>query len=113
MLKIAHLSNQDLAFDIALDQIDVDRYLPPRGIAKANEGRPSVRQKGSAPKAVQTSEPARKPLNLAMVVVDGRLKAGNVTLNIRRIQDIQLSLAGRKGPIKMELSARLEEGRCP
>lgn len=99
MVKAAHFAQPDVTFDIALDQIDLDRYMPPKDSSKPPQGKPAA-----AP------ESAAKPFSLPAASLDGRLKAGKVIVNKRNIEDIQLSLAGKNGPIKLALSARLQEG---
>jgi len=110
MLKVANFSKPDMIFDIALDQIDLDRYLPPQTKTGVEEARTADKQKSAAAGTAQTSQPARNPFNLAAFAVDGHLKAKKVTFNQRNIQDILLSLSGKNAAIKLNLSAQLKEG---
>jgi AsmA protein len=107
-VKAADFSKPDVSFNITLDQINVDRYLPPKGETKTEQGKKTV--KTTVPAGKPAPKTKAKPFNLATVAIDGRLKAGKVTLNKRDIQDIQLMVKGKNGPIKLALSARLKEG---
>jgi AsmA protein len=107
--KAADFSKPDVSFNITLDQINVDRYMPPKGDTNQEQDKKST--KTAVPPAGKTAPKTEaKPFNFAAVSVDGRLKAGKVTLNKRDIQDIQLVVQGKNGPIKLSLSARLKEG---
>ena len=103
-LKIANFSKPDLTFDLSLDKIDADRYLPPKSSTSQTEGRPA------AAKSKTTDAKAAKPFTAALAAVDGRLQAGSVIFNQKKIEDIRITLNGKSGPIKLALAARLQEG---
>ena len=107
-LNIVNFKHPDLTFDLALDQIDADRYMPPPTRAVKNEVRPAVKAKADGAKTV--SSPTPNPVSWPLAAVDGRLQAGKVMINQKKIEDIRMTLNGKSGPIKLALSARLPEG---
>jgi AsmA protein len=109
MLKAANFAKPDVAFDIGLDQIDLDRYMPPKAESKPTQAKPGAAP-ASAVKPAAKPASAGKPFGLPVVAVDGRLTAGKVIVNKRTIEDIKFTLAGKNGPIKLALAARLQEG---
>ncbi|UCD81971.1 MAG: AsmA family protein, partial [Desulfobacterales bacterium] len=110
MLKIINFSKPDLAFDLTLDQIDADRYLPPKNSTRTNEGRMAAKSKTAGAKTAPPAAPAAKYVGTALAAVDGRLHAGKVTINQRAIENIRIIIKGKTGPIKFDLAARLQEG---
>ena len=96
-------SKPDLAFDLNLDKINLDRYLPPpsekeEGEAKAKEGKPAEAKKTDY-------TPLRK------MVLDGKVRVGMLTAKGLKIQDIQLKVTGRNGVFHLDpLLANLYQG---
>ncbi|MBW2431746.1 MAG: AsmA family protein [Deltaproteobacteria bacterium] len=110
-LKIVNFAKPDLAFDLTLDKIDADRYLPPKSGDRQIESRPAIaKSKATASKAGPSSAPAAKPFIASVAAVDGRLQAGSLIINQKKVDDILLTLTGKNGPTKMALTARLKEG---
>jgi len=82
----------DLAFDLNLDKIDLDRYLPPPSEKKEAEA-----QKGKA------GEPGKVDYApLRRMVLDGKARVGMLTAQGLKIQDIQLKVTGRNGVIQVD-----------
>ena len=75
-----------VVFDVKLDRIDADRYLPP---AKSPPAAGGGGQGGAAPKT--DYGPLRKP------VVDGALHIGELKIQGGTIRDIAVKVSGRKG----------------
>ena len=94
-------SKPDLAFDLNLDKINLDRYLPPpaeKGATEAKKDQPA------APKKTDYT-PLRK------LVVDGKARMGVLTAKGVKIQDINLKVTGRNGVIQIDpLLANLYKG---
>jgi AsmA protein len=80
-------SKPDLKFKVNLDQIDVDRYLPPPAEKKAGEGE----KKAAAPKEKTDYGPLRKP------VLDGEIRVGEVRIKGARLQALVLKVKARNG----------------
>jgi AsmA protein len=99
-VKAREFSKPDVAFDLDLDQIDVDRYLPPK-----SEKAPPEKEKptqASGPKQKTDYSPLRKP------VVNGTIRVGNLKANGLKMQDLYLKVTGKNGlfnldPLKVKL----------
>jgi AsmA protein len=102
-VKAREFSKPDVAFDLDLDQIDVDRYLPPK-----SEKAPTEKEKAAkAPGAKKKTDysPLRKP------VLEGTIRVGKLKANGVRMQDLYLKVTGKNGLFKMDpLKVKLYEG---
>ncbi len=100
--KIKAFEKPDLSFDATLDQIDADRYLPPKKEAETPVGQ----QEASASKA----EPDYGPLR--SLVLKGNIKVGALKVNNIRMQNLVITLTGNRGIIRANpLSLDLYGGR--
>lgn len=93
----------DVAFTLALDAIDLDRYLPP----------PAEKAAGDAPKTDPAAAPARKIdyAPLRSLVLDGRLQIGALKAAKARIRDIKARVTGQKGQFQLSpLTLNLYQG---
>lgn len=80
-------SKPDLTFEMTLDKIDVDRYLPPPSEEKAAEkGEKPVPEKKKTDYA-----PLRKP------VLKGDVRIGELKIKGARLQEVHLALKGKNG----------------
>ena len=94
-------SKPDLTFDLNLDKINLDRYLPPPSEKSAGEAK---KDKPAEPKKTDYT-PLRK------LVLDGKVRVGMLTAKGMKIQDINLTVTGRNGVIQMDpLLANLYKG---
>jgi AsmA protein len=89
----AEFSRPNLRFDLDLDQIDLDRYLPPK-----SEQPPPDKTAGAAKPTGQKTDytPLRRML------LDGKAKIGNLTVSKARIQDVLLQIKAKDGIIQMD-----------
>jgi AsmA protein len=96
-------SRPDVAFDVRLDRIDLDRYLPP-----AKEGGPPQKEAPSAP----AGEP--EPVDyepLRNLILDGSLRVGSLGAKGLTVEDILVEINARDGLIRVDpLEARLYDG---
>ena len=88
-----------IAFNLAADAIDVDRYLPP------------VTDKSSKPitspaVALAAGASALPVETLRKLNIDGQLSLGKLKINGLAMQDIQLNLSAKNGIIKTQQSAK-------
>ena len=106
---IKEFSKPNLTFDLNLDQIDLDRYLP---ASHSEPGRPaSQSESGKARDA--TSQPAKKTdyTPLRKLVLDGRVHIDKLKVKNARVQDIDLKIRGRNGVLNLDpLEMKLYEG---
>ncbi len=86
-------SRPDVTFNFKLDQIDLNRYLPPK-----------TGKKPDANKKSDSSEPAsKKPgsktdySSLRSLVLNGSMRAGRVKVNKTEAQDINVKISGKNG----------------
>jgi AsmA protein len=81
----------DLTFDLKLDKINLDRYLPP----------PS--EKSGEVKKDQTAASKKTDyLPLRTLVVDGKARVGALTAKGMKMQDINITVTGRNGVIQID-----------
>jgi len=101
-LKVLDLQQQTLAFKLNLDQIDIDRYLPPESEA------PEASQPDSPPLSgadILLPLEMLHALNLNGSLKVGKLKAAGITIN-----DIQLEVSAKQGTLKVTPKAALDNG---
>jgi AsmA protein len=102
-LNAKEFSKPDLAFDLNLDKINVDRYLPPpppKGAAKEEKAK-------AAPAATKKTDyaPLRK------MVVNGTVKVGMLTAMGAKVQDVNLKIIGKNGIFNIDpLTAKVYQG---
>jgi AsmA protein len=83
-------------FRLALDQLDVDRYLPPKGA-------------GDGEKATPAAEIDLEPLKT--LKLDGRLTAGRLKVANLNVENAELAITARDGVLRIEpLGANLYGG---
>jgi AsmA protein len=91
--KLKDFSKPVIAFDLNLDQIDLDRYLPSRGEKKAPEEK------------AETEPPKKKKTDytsLRRLVLDGLVRVGKLKAQGARIQDVYLKVSGRNGRFHLD-----------
>ena len=93
-VKVKEFSKPDVTFDLALDKINVDRYLPPPEKEKGGK------EKGE--EAVKTKTPPlakKKPdyTPLRKLRVKGHMKIGELTIKNALIQALDVTVTGDKG----------------
>ena len=90
----------DLTFDLNLDKINVDRYLPP----------PSEKS-GEVKKDQPAASKKTDYLPLRTLIVDGKARVGALTAKGMKMQDINVTVTGRNGVIQIDpLLATLYKG---
>ena len=93
----------DIAFDLVLDAIDLDRYMPPPVEKEATAGQ-------------QTETVAAQPRKmdyapLRKLVLNGSFQAGEIKVAKARIQDLKIKVTGNKGQFQINpLSMKLYQG---
>lgn len=85
--KAKEYAKPDVAFEINLDEIDLDRYLPPESEEKA---KPETAAPGSK-KAKTDYGPLRR------VVLDGSINIGKLKVNNLKTDDIVVKITGKNG----------------
>lgn len=97
-LNVQDFAKPVLQFDLNLDAIDVDRYLPPAPAENA------VTEKQSADKGSIGNEPEDAQLPLALIRglnINGDLRVAKFKLAGARVNDVQLTVNARDGQIRL------------
>ncbi len=94
-LNASDFSKPNLAFDLNLDRIDADRYLPPKS-----------EQQPAAEKPAQKQAPDYTPLR--KLILDGRIQIGQLIVNRAKIEDLHLQIKAKDGifnldPLKLNM----------
>lgn len=102
---LSDLATQAMRFDLALDRIDLDRYLPPAA-RDGSASAPAVATPGAAAAAAGPPE-ALRGLTLA-----GRLQVGTLKLAGLQLSDIDINANAANGVMRLApLGASLYQGR--
>jgi AsmA protein len=105
-LQAKEFSKPIIRFDLKLDSIDLDRYLPPASAAsEAKEKRKMETQTHGASKTDYTP--------LRSLVVEGTVKVGEFKVQGARIQDLNLKVSGKNGRFSLDpMTLKLYEGEA-
>ena len=96
----SEFSRPKLRFDFALDQIDLDRYLPPKAEPTAKTDRQAASQPAAGSAKAVKKKTDYAPLR--RLILDGRLKIGRLVIKKAKIQDILLQIKARNGIISLD-----------
>jgi AsmA protein len=103
-MKAKDFTRPDLAFDLNLDQIDLDRYLPP-----ASEKKTGAQMEGKKPSSDQRRKTDYTPLR--KLVLDGKIRIGTLKAHGAKVQDIYLKVSAKNGLINLDpLTLKLYQG---
>jgi len=102
----------DIRFDMVLDSIDLDRYLPPKQEGVSQQG---TEQKSAAKKTDQQKRTGQQKKTdygpLRKLVLDGKIKVGSLKAANVKIQDFLAHITAKKGVIDLDpLSLNLYQG---
>jgi AsmA protein len=98
-VNLKEFSKPNVTFDLSLDQIDLDRYLP------ASQDK-SGEAEAAAPNVKKTDYTALRKL-----VLDGRIHIDKLKVKNARVQDFDLKIRGRGGVIFLDpLTMKLYDG---
>jgi AsmA protein len=97
--SVAEFSKPNLKFDLDLDQINLDRYMPPKSEQTSKE-------KTSTPVEPAKKKPDYAPLR--RLILDGALKIGKLTVNKAQIEDAVIQINAKDGifnidPLKLNM----------
>jgi AsmA protein len=104
-VNVKDFSRPDVTFNVKLDQIDLNRYLPPK------TGKKSDVNKKSGSSELASKKPAEEKTDyssLRSLVLNGSMHAGKVKVNKTVAQDINVKVSGKNGifhinPLTMKL----------
>lgn len=89
-LRAIEFAKPNLAFDLVLDQIDLDRYLPP----------PAGPQPSGAPPAAPAAKTDYGPLRT--LVMDGKITIGRLVVSKATVEEVNLKVTARDGIISLD-----------
>jgi AsmA protein len=103
-IKAKDFSRPDVTFDLHLDQIDLDRYLPPPSDKKPAES--EKEGKAPAPKQKKTDyAPLRR------LILNGTIRVDKLKAQGAKIQDLYLKVTGKSGQFNLDpLTVKLYQG---
>jgi AsmA protein len=103
-MQASEFSRPAITFDLNLDQINLDRYLPPPSEEK------SAAEKSAQPAAAKKG-PKTDYTPLRRLIMDGQLKIGKLTVSKAKIQDILLKVTAKNGIINLDpLQLKMYQG---
>ncbi|MBI1732043.1 MAG: AsmA family protein [Gammaproteobacteria bacterium] len=104
-LSVQNFAKPVVRFGIDVDQIDLDRYLPPKPAADEGEA-------VAAPAAGEGEKPGRIPANLLRKLdVQGNIAVGHLVVSKARLNQVKVSIKGKDGIVKLDpIAAKLYQG---
>ncbi|MEA3241051.1 MAG: AsmA family protein, partial [Pseudomonadota bacterium] len=107
--RINEFSRPNIQFDLNLDQIDIDRYLPPPAEKIATPAAdkkkvPAVKTTGEKKKPASTAAAGKKKIDYAplrRLILDGKLKAGKLKVHGLQVQDVVVKIKGKEGKFQL------------
>ncbi len=96
-MKASDFSKPAVKFDLNLNQINLDRYLPPKSGKKLSAEQPVQKSKSQKKESVAgpTKETDYTPLR--RLILDGQLKIDRLVANKAKIQDVILKIHAKNG----------------
>ena len=91
---VKDFAKPDVTFDVRLDHIDIDRYLPP---AAADGGGPAPAGRTAAPAQPKTDYSA-----LRRLVLNGQARIDRLTVAKAKMEDVSLKVAAKDGVVSLE-----------
>ena len=106
-VAVPDIASQALRFKLALDAIDVDRYLPP-GKETIGDGAPVAATPGAAATAASTEVPNEALRRLDVI---GRMTIGKLKVASLNLSDVDMSVKAKNGVIRLHpIDANLYSG---
>ena len=106
MLAVTDFASQAVTFDLTLDEINLDRYLPPADTNKAAQ--PAAAQ----PAAAGGQEPELFPVEtLRKLNANGIARIGKLTKDNLKVSDIVVKVNANGGKVNVKPTASLYQGK--
>ncbi len=116
--SVNEFANPDIRFDLNINKLDVDRYLPPsKKGKKKKKSKKTKKSKSKKRKATAKGTSDPKPSGLPMgtlraLKVKGDLLIGKLIISNARLEDVKIQLEAKNGNIKMApMTANLYKGK--
>ncbi|MCU7960089.1 MAG: AsmA family protein, partial [gamma proteobacterium symbiont of Bathyaustriella thionipta] len=103
-IRLADLKKQALRFDLSVDAINLDRYLPPA--SEKATGKPASTEQPSASQELPLEQ-------LRSLDINGVFRLGQLTVNKLKVADVVITLKADKGQITLDTVAnKLYQGNA-
>jgi AsmA protein len=104
-MNASEFSRPNLKFELDLDQINLDRYMPAQTDKESSAEQPA--QGGTSKKKKKTDyTPLRR------LIMDGQINIGKLTVSKAKIQDVYLKITAKDGIINMDpMKLNMYEGK--
>ena len=107
-VSVKEFSKPNVTFDVDLDKIDLDQYLPAPGEKKPSEDVSKVKTSKSASRTkasgnqpkVKAAKPDKKKVDYAplrRLVINGAVKIGKLKIKNAKMEDVRLKVTGKNG----------------
>jgi len=111
--RISEFSRPRVQCDLNLDQLDVDRYLPPAPEKEAppatgEKSGPAVKKTGKKPEEAGKATAAEHKFDytpLRRLILDGACKIGKLKVHGLQLQDVEVKVTGKGGRFRLDLLA--------
>ena len=98
-IKAGSFAKPQVAFNMEIDQIDLDRYLPPADQKKTGEKKIGDKEpKATAPKEGKKNDYSK----LRQLSLNGKMRIGKLKIKNAKIERVDLSLTGEKGIFNLQ-----------
>lgn len=109
--RVREMAKPDVAFTVALDRIDIDRYLPPGKENKEKGGTQPAAASGSSASASPAPAAEAAKINyepLRKLVLAGEISAGEIVAHGAKVENVVVKITGKDGvydldPCKLDL----------
>ncbi len=112
--KVGDFSRPDVAFNLSLDEIDLDRYLPPKTEKQSDKNNKTAGPPGSKEEKSGALASLRKKTDYTpfrRLVLNGTMRMGKLKVNNVKVQELYLKIAGRNGVFNLNpLTLKLYQG---
>ena len=105
-MQASEFSKPAITFDLDLDKINLDRYMPSETEKKSSAEQTSQKAPAKKAKKAETASPEKAEKMdyspLRRLIMDGQLKVGQLTVSRAKINDIYLKVSARNGMINLD-----------
>jgi AsmA protein len=114
-MQASEFSRPTITFDLNLDNIDLDRYMPSETEKTSSAKQPAPKAPAKKGKKTRAASPKKAKKTdytpLRRLIMDGQLKVGKLTVRRAKINDIYLKVSARNGLINLDpLTLKMYQG---
>jgi AsmA protein len=99
-INASQFERPNVKFDLELDKIDVNRYLPPPAATKEATKPPSTEQEQPASAKSESKAPDYGPMR--RLILDGRLAAETIVVQKATLQDTRVTIKAKDGVFRID-----------